>query len=144
MCDWVAPTPKSTMHINVQTFCALGQVASHQADSGFVRRLTFQPAKCCKMHECPQWRAALQHDRCGANGSDGPFVSIESKGGVRTFAALRSKVCNAGQSELSLRLRQWPLTELDHWAMLPRGISLGQTQKAPCVSGGTRQTLRWR
>ena len=49
----------------------------------------------------------------------GPFVSIDSKGGVRTFAALRSKVCNAGQSELSLRLRQWPLTELDHWAMLP-------------------------
>jgi hypothetical protein len=51
--------------------------------------------------------------------SNGPFVSIDIKGGVRTFAALRSKVCNAGQSELSLRLRQWPLTELDHWAMLP-------------------------
>jgi hypothetical protein len=49
----------------------------------------------------------------------GPFVSIDSKGEVRTFAALRSKVCNTGQSELSLRLRQWPLTELDHWAMLP-------------------------
>jgi hypothetical protein len=53
------------------------------------------------------------------NSSYGPFVSIDSKGEVRTFAALRSKVCNTGQSELSLRLRQWPLTELDHWAMLP-------------------------
>jgi hypothetical protein len=27
--------------------------------------------KCCKTHECPQWRAALQHPEVNVNGSNG-------------------------------------------------------------------------
>jgi hypothetical protein len=39
------------------------------------------------MHECPQWRAALQHLKWGLSGSNGPFMSIDTNGGLRTFAA---------------------------------------------------------
>jgi hypothetical protein len=39
------------------------------------------------MHECPQWRAALQHLKWGLSGGFGPFMSIDTKGGMRTFAA---------------------------------------------------------
>jgi hypothetical protein len=40
-----------------------------------VRTQTYEPTKCCALHEWPQLRAALQHFAVVANGGSGPFVS---------------------------------------------------------------------
>ena len=58
----------------------------------FVRTPTFDPRKCCSMHECPLWRAALQHLEVVVNGGYGPKATVVDMGGNRTFAANKMKV----------------------------------------------------
>jgi hypothetical protein len=49
------------------------------------------------MHEWPVRRAAPQHSGWLLKGGSGPFMSIDAKGGLRTFAAVCSEVCNADE-----------------------------------------------
>jgi hypothetical protein len=55
-------------------------IRAPRVDGSFARRLTFQPTKCCALHESPLRRAATQHPQVDVNGSNGPFVSFDTKG----------------------------------------------------------------
>jgi hypothetical protein len=52
--------------------------AHTKRNSSKARTPTFQPTKCCALHEWLQWRAALQHFELVANGSKGPEVKAVS------------------------------------------------------------------
>jgi hypothetical protein len=47
------------------------------------------------MHESPVRRAAPQHPEVAANDSNGPEADTVDLGGLRPFAAVTIKVCNA-------------------------------------------------
>jgi hypothetical protein len=51
-------------------------IGSVAAICWFVRTPTFEPTKCCALHEWPQLRAALQHFEVVANGGSGPKRSL--------------------------------------------------------------------
>jgi hypothetical protein len=72
-------------------------IRAPRVDGSFARRLTFQPTKCCALHESPLRRAATQHPQVDVNGSNGPFMSIDTKGGMLTSAA---------SAPLSVQLRE--------------------------------------
>jgi hypothetical protein len=57
----------------------MGWAIAAVAKGSKVCRATFDPQKCCAMHEWPLRRAAPQHFEVLANGGKGPFVSFVTK-----------------------------------------------------------------
>jgi hypothetical protein len=57
----------------------------------------------CSRSEWLVWRAASQHLEVAVNGSNGPFMSIDTKGGLQTFAASARALGQSGESGRSMR-----------------------------------------
>jgi hypothetical protein len=55
------------------------------------------------MHESPVRWAAPQHPEVDVNGSSGPFMSIDTNGGLQTFAASARAMGQSGESGRSMR-----------------------------------------
>ena len=55
--------------------CCQADLWKEDVNGSSVLRPTFQPTKCCALHEWPQLRAALQHFEVVANGGRGPVVT---------------------------------------------------------------------
>ena len=63
-----------------------------QQKAGLSARRRFSRIKCCRMHEWPLRWAAPQHSEVDVKVRNGPIMSIDTKGGKKTFAADANQV----------------------------------------------------
>jgi hypothetical protein len=87
------------------------------------------------MHECPQWRAALQHLKWGLSGGFGPFMSIDTKGGLRSFAASAKSNNQREESGRSGYLPEFSVVQTQRMAAVSPLCEFGFLAACACSVG---------